>query len=201
MEVLTLGAFLRLPMTFKPPIRGNERVGSGGVAGMRVDDSVRGARICGFGEAWWCRVAWEGACNHRRHDDARSLHLKLVLMKFDCFFRQIENCSERRLSEESVRVRKCARRTRDSSTTAESADFTLFIAARRWRLQRLRKSFSFFAIGFGTSFGAAGRGAITAGVAVRSTIRGSPGQEALDAEARRAMISSDSKAGDGGGWR
>ena|SRR5580704_1239745 len=127
MTVLNLGVFLRLPITFEPPARGNERVQRACAARMRADDSVSGARTCGVGNAWRRCVALDGARNHRRHDDARSFHLKLVLMKFDCLVRQIDHCSERRLNDERERSCSCTRRTRDANAIAVSVDFTLFI--------------------------------------------------------------------------
>jgi len=171
---------------------------------MRADTSACGAGLGAFSDVRRI-VAWEGARSHRSHDDVRSFHLTLVLMKFDCFFRQMDHCSERRLDDESASDCNCARRTRDANAIVASVDFALLIAETRWRLQRLLKSLSFFAACFGASFvgsiGRAGRGAITAELAVRATIRGSLGVQALDAEARRAIMSSEAEAGDGGAWR
>jgi len=127
MAVLNLGVFSRLPITLEPRARGNERVRRACAARMRTDDSVSGARTRGVGKAWRRCVALDGARNHRRHDDAKSFHLRLVLMKFDCLVRQIDHCSERLLSDKRERVCSCIRRTRDANATAVSVDFTLFI--------------------------------------------------------------------------
>src|ERR1700678_4771327 len=118
---------------------------------MRADTSARGVGLGAFSDVRRI-VAWEGARNHRSHDDVRSFHLTLLLMKFDCFFRQMDHCSERRLDDERASDCNCARRTRDANAIVESLDFALFIAATRWRPQRFLQSFCFFARSVGASF-------------------------------------------------
>src|SRR5580693_5676575 len=80
MAVLKLGVFLRLPMTFEPPAPGNDRLRSTCAARIRADDSVSGARACGCADGQRRAVAWDGACNHCRHDDVKSRHWKSNLM-------------------------------------------------------------------------------------------------------------------------
>ena len=196
MAVLTLGVCLRLPMPFGPPARGNEPVRRGSAVELCADDGVRGAWTCAFGEAWWRRVALDGDRNQCRHDEARSLHRKEVLLTFQFLFRHRDNCKETEPANARARACNCTKQIPDAAAIADSADCARLVTARRRWLQRSGKTFSFFAAFFGTSLGNARCDAITAGVEVRATIRGSPGAAVWEAKARRAIISSE--AGDGG---
>jgi hypothetical protein len=170
-EVVTRGAFLAPRMNCDRLARGSGRLWRGCAAGMRAADA-------------------DGARNQRRHDDANSPHLNSILVMFQFFFRHTDNCPERDRNDERVCVCSCVRRRRDVDAIAERADFSLFVAETYCRRQRSRKTFPRFA----ASFRATGRGAMTRGAAVRSTIRGSLGAEAWNVDARRAIISSEAEA-------
>jgi len=101
---------------------------------MRADDSVSGAGPCEFGDASR-RVARDGARNHRRHDDANSLHLKSILISFHLLFRHTCKRPARDLNNETACVCNCAIRIRDAVAIADSTDFRLFVATRYWSLQ------------------------------------------------------------------
>lgn len=108
MELVTRGAFSGPRMNLERPARASGLLPSGCVVGMRAEDSVSGAGVCGFGNTRRCLVAWDGARNHRSHDDAKSLSLKSILMRFQFLLCHIDNCPERDLNNLRAYVRNCA---------------------------------------------------------------------------------------------
>jgi hypothetical protein len=189
MEVVTRAVFSGPRMNCERLARGSGRLWRGCVARMRATDPVCAADRCGFGEVWRRRVALDGARNHRRHDDAKAGQSNSILLTFHFLFRQSDNRPERALDNERACLCSCASRLRDADAIAESANFSLFAAETNWCRQRSRKSFPRFAASFRTT----GIGAIALGAALRSTLRCSLGATALDAKARRAIISSDAE--------
>src|ERR1700733_5065 len=152
---------------------------------MRAADPVCGADPWGFGNACRRFVAWDGARSQCRHDAAKARHWKLIVRTFQFLFRHVDNGPATDLKAETARVCTCARRTRDTSAVADSADWMPFATETYRFLQRLRKSFSRFA----ACFRAMGSGTPTCGAVERATTRGSIGAAVLGAEARLSISS------------